>query len=197
MGIGGFHLEHITTMRDTVETYHVLLAEIYPFAFRGYAFNAIGIVALILAGIVEGSKADGQVALVGRDTQRLSMQDRYVTVLSIVMEGGEKYLRLICRLGERLRIEGDASHRCADCDIIGGWVVERTTLGERHVVVEIVRSKDIRLTCLGVVFVNTRFPDNPDVVGVVFYQTLYDTLVQVDVLQVVHGDVVLDRKSVV
>ena len=72
--------------------------------------------------------------------------------------------------------------------------MERTTLGERHVVVEIVRSKDIRLTCLGVVFVDTRFPDNPDVVGVVFYQTLHDTLVQVDVLKVVHGDVVLQER---
>ena len=191
MCVGGNDLEHIVAMRDTVEANAVLSAKVDPYAFGRVTVDAVFVVLLVLARIVECGKADGQVALVGRDDYLFLVQDRNVLVASVVVQLGEDDAWLIVGLLQSCRVERQAAHHRTHCDIVGTGVVNGTCLREGHVEVEVVGTEDGQFVGLGIVFVDARLPDHPYIATVVLYQALHISLAGVDEFAVSHLQVVL------
>ena len=69
----------------------------------------------------------------------------------------------------------------------------RASPGEGDVVIEVVRTEDGGLSCLQITFVNTRLTDHPQVALVIFYHALHDTLIIVDVLEILCFQAVLQQ----
>ena len=92
-------------MRDSVEADAVLSSKVDPYAFGSMSVDAVFIVLLVLACIVECGKADGQVAFVGWDDYLLLVQDRYVLVASVVVQLSEDNAGLIVGLLQSRGVE--------------------------------------------------------------------------------------------
>ena len=143
VGVGGLHLQHVVAVGDAVEADDVAAAQRYPLARRGAAFHSVLVLHLVLSRIVERGEADGQVTLVGGYGELLGMQDWYRLALAVEVEGGEDDLRLVLALLQGRWVEGEAAHRGAHRDVVGGGVVYGACLGERHVEVEVVGSEHL------------------------------------------------------
>lgn len=193
MRIGGDDLEYIVAMRDSVEADAVLSSKVDPYAFGGMSVDAVFIVLLVLACIVECGKADGQVAFVGWDDYLLLVQDRYVLVASVVVQLSEDNAGLIVGLLQSRGVERQAARSSAYCDVVGYRVVNGACLREGHVEVEVVGTEDGQFPCFGVVFIDTRLPDEPDVATVVLYHALHISLAGIDEIAVSHLQIVLQQ----
>ena len=196
MRVGGSHFEYIVAMADTVKADDIAASVRNPLARSGITIDAIEVLGLILAFIVERSKGDGQVSLIGWNHYFFLVQDRLRLFLSAIVEGTEDDLRLVVTLLQRSRIEGNQSHRGTYRDVVACRVVVWAAVRERHVEVEIVRSEHVALARFRVYAVDARFSDHPDSSLVVFYHALYDAFVYIDGMEVFHLQVVLQERFV-
>ena len=191
--VGGHHLEHVAAVRDAAEADVVAGSQFYPLAFRGKAVQAIAVFHPVFSREVEGGEADGQVSLVGRNHHLILVKDRFRAVFAHIVQRGEDDACLVRALLHLSRVEGKAARRRAHRDVVGGWVVGRTSLGKRHVEVEVVRSEHLHLFCLQVILVDTRFAYHPDVARIVFHHALHGSFFGADFFVVQKLEAVLQQ----